>query len=134
MSKLRADITWNHHVNSNSPTPTPLNIITDIEDQINENPNENPNEYPDENPENEEELDDGEGDDSANLEKEFGNYLQGWAEMLEEETLKFQNEDNEIDEIDELVEITVNDIIHPAIDPNAKWNLDSLFKELESPF
>jgi len=52
--------------------------------------------------------------------------------MLEEETLKFQND--EIDEIKELNEITVNDVIHPAIDPNAKWNLDSLFKELELPF
>ena len=52
--------------------------------------------------------------------------------MLEEETLKFQND--EIDEIEELNEITVNDVIHPAIDPNAKWNLNSLFKELELPF
>ncbi len=52
--------------------------------------------------------------------------------MLEEETLKFQND--EIDEIEELNEITVNDVIYPAIDPNAKWNLDSLFKKLELPF
>src|SRR3954453_22840424 len=124
MSKLRADITWNYCVNSNSSITTPFNIITDVEDQIND-PNENP-----ENEEEEEEDDD--DDDSTNLEKEFGNYLQGWAEMLEEETLKFQND--EIDEIDELNEITVNDVIHPAIDPNAKWNLDSLFKELELPF
>ena len=26
------------------------------------------------------------------LEKKFGNYLQGWAETLEEETSKFENE------------------------------------------
>jgi len=52
--------------------------------------------------------------------------------MLEKETLKFQND--EIDEIEELNEMTVNDIIHLAIDPNAKWNLNSLFKELELPF
>ena len=124
MSKLRADITWNHCVNSNSSITTSLNIITDVEDQIND---------PNENPENEEEEEeDNNDDDSTNLEKEFGNYLQGWAEMLEEETLKFQND--EIDEIEELNEITVNDVIHPAIDPNAKWNLDSLFKELELPF
>ncbi len=127
MSKLRADITWKHRVNSNSPILTPLNIITDIEDQINddENLDENPNENPEENPEDEEEE-----EDLANLEKEFGNYLQGWAEMLEEETLRFQNdEDNEIDELNEITDIT-----HPAIDPNAKWNLDSLFKELELSF
>ena len=67
----------------------------------------------------------------AILENEFGNYLQGWAEMLEEETLKFQNEEDEINEVNE---ITVSDITHPAVDPNAKWDLNSLFKELELPF
>ena len=123
MSKLRADITWNHRVNSNSSITTPFNIITDVENQIND---------PNENPENEEKEEDNNNDDSTNLEKEFGNYLQGWAEMLEKETLKFQND--EIDEIEELNEMTVNDIIHLAIDPNAKWNLNSLFKELELPF
>lgn len=130
MSKLRADITWNHRVNSNSPILTPLNIIPDIENQINddENLDENPDENPNENPENQEEdQEEDEEEDLANLEKEFGNYLQGWTEMLEEETFRFQNdEDNEIDEI--------TDITHPAIDPNAKWNLDSLFKKLELSF
>src|SRR6266487_4487616 len=127
MSKLRADITWNHRVNSNSPISTPLNIITDIEDQTNDD--ENLDENHNENTEKKEEDDE---EDLANLEKEFGNYLQGWAEMLEEETLRFQNdEDNEFDELNEII---VNDITHPAIDPNAKWNLDSLFKELELSF
>jgi len=28
----------------------------------------------------------------------------------------------------------IDDIIHPAIDPNAKWNLESLFKDLELHF
>jgi len=68
MSKLRADITWNHCVNSNSSITTPFNIITDVKDQIND---------PNENPENEEEEEDNNNDDSTNLEKEFGNYLQG---------------------------------------------------------
>ena len=44
--------------------------------------------------------------------------------MLEEETLTFQNED---DNVDELNEIIVDDIAHPAIDLNAKWNLNFLF-------
>ena len=48
------------------------------------------------------------------LEKEFNNYLQGWSEMLEEETYEF--EDNE----DEIVHITVDDTFYPAIDSNAK--------------
>ena len=69
MSKLKADITQNHCVNSNSFITTPFNIITDVEDQIND---------PNENPENEEEEEeDNNDDDSTNLEKEFGNYLQG---------------------------------------------------------
>ena len=136
MSKLRADITWSHRANSNSSAPTPLSIITDVENQKNngENPNENPNnENPDENPDNIlENKEDEEEEESTNLEKEFGDYLQGWSEMLEEETLKFQNDEN--DTFEELNEVTVDDIIHPAIDPNAKWNLDSLFKELELSF
>ena len=77
MSKLKADITQNHCVNSNSFITTPFNIITDVKDQIND-PNENPDKNPNENPENkEEEEEDNDDDDSTNLEKEFGNYLQG---------------------------------------------------------
>ena len=77
MSKLRADITWNHCVNSNSSITTPFNIITDVEDQIND-PNENSDKNPNENPENEEEeKEDNDDDNLTNLEKEFGNYLQG---------------------------------------------------------
>ncbi|CAB4388178.1 unnamed protein product [Rhizophagus irregularis] len=64
------------------------------------------------------------------LEKEFNNYLQGWSEMLEEETYEFGENENEND----IMQITVDDILYPAIDPNAKWNLSSLFKELEFLF
>ena len=53
-------------------------------------------------------------EDSNNLEEEFGKYLEEWAEMLEEKI--FSDFDN--DEDDEIV--SVNDIIHPTIDPNAK--------------
>ncbi len=67
-------------------------------------------------------------EDSNNLEEEFGKYLEGWVEMLEDKIFSdFDNDDD--DEI-----VSVNDIIHPAIDPDAKWNLRSLFKELEMPF
>lgn len=130
MSKLRADITWKHRISSNSIS-TPFNIITNVEDQVNDNEN------PEDNEENieilREELDN-ENADADNLEQEFSNYLQGWTEMLEEETLKFQNEEDEINELDELNETSIDNTIHPAIDPNAKWNLESLFKDLELPF
>ena len=133
MSKLRADITWKHRINSNSSIQTPFSIVNDIEESnyINieknvENIEENSEEEDLESEEEEEE------DNTFELEKEFNNYLQGWTEMLEEETSKFQNEEYEINEIDES-DIT-NNIIHPAIDPNAKWKLESLFKDLEFPF
>ena len=137
MSKLRADITWKHRVKSNSSIPTPLSIITDVEmnndENSNENSNENSHESPNENPnENSNDLEESDNEEIelshlTDLEKEFGNYLQGWAEMLEEETLRFQSNEED-DKIDELNEIAVNNIIYLAIDPNVKWNLDTLFK------
>jgi hypothetical protein len=133
MSKLRADITWNRRVNSNSSISNPINIITDIEkDQMNDDKNFKKNIENIEDFILNEELDIDDESDSIGLENEFNNYLHGWTEMLEEENFRFQNEDNEIDdfEIDDLID----DIIHPAIDPNAKWNLESLFKDLELHF
>src|SRR5437660_3050190 len=132
MSKLRADITWKHHVNSNINISLPLKILEDInEDNIEENLNDyNEAEKNVENENNEEKEDDEDDDeeDLTNLEGELGNYLQRWAEMLEEESLKFQNEEFETNELN------VDSITHPAINSNAKWQLESLFKELEFPF
>src|SRR3990170_8526307 len=133
MSKLRADITWNRRVNSNSSISNPINIITDIEkDQMNDDENFKKNIENIEDFILNKELDIDDESDSIGLENEFNNYLHGWTEMLEEENFRFQNEDNEIDdfEMDDLID----DIIHPAIDPNAKWNLESLFKDLELHF
>jgi len=137
MSKLRADITWKHRVNSNINISLPLKILEDInEDNIEENLNDyneaEKNAENEKNLNNEEKEDDEEDEeeeeDLTNLEGELGNYLQGWAEMLEEETLKFQNEEFETNELN------VDSITHPAINSNAKWQLESLFKELEFPF
>ena len=52
--------------------------------------------------------------------------------MLEEENVRFQNDDYEIDELD--LDTNTTEIIHPAIDPDAKWKLELLFKDLEFPF
>ena len=137
MSKLRADITWKHRVNSNINISLPLKILEDInEDNIEENLNDyNEAEKNSENEKNlnneekeDDEEDEEEEEDLTNLEGELGNYLQGWAEMLEEESLKFQNEEFETNELN------VDSITHPAINSNAKWQLESLFKELEFPF
>src|SRR5437016_13889236 len=99
MSKLRADITWKHRVNSNINISLLLKILEDInEDNIEENLNDyNEAEKNAENENNEEKEED--DDDLTNLEGELGNYLQEWAEMLEEESLKFQNEKFETNEL-----------------------------------
>ena len=137
MSKLRADITWKHRINSNINISLPLKILEDInEDNIEENLNDyneaEKNAENEKNLNNEEKEDDEEDEeeeeDLTNLEGELGNYLQGWAEMLEEESLKFQNEEFETNELN------VDSITHPAINSNAKWQLESLFKELEFSF
>src|SRR5947207_9219100 len=130
MSKLRADITWKHRNNFNSSV-TPITIINDVN---NSKKNEEINlEIQEENLKNENETEENEveeNDNVINSEEEFDNYLQGWAEILEQETLKFQDEnDNEMEEF-----VETNNIIHPAIDSDAKWNLNSIFKELEFPF
>ena len=112
-------------MNSDSPILTPLSIITNIEEK---NSNENEVEGSANEEEKEEEEEEEEKKEEENSENEFNKYLQGWSEMLEEETYEF--EENE----DEIVQITVNDIPHPAIDHNAKWKLNSLFKELKFLF
>ena len=78
MSKLRADITWKHRINSNSSIQTPFSIVNDIEESnyINieknvENIEENSEEEDLESEEEEEE------DNTFELEKKFNNYLQG---------------------------------------------------------
>ena len=128
MSKLRADITWKHRINSNLPVPTPIKIINDIEEEDNEN---------DDNIEIEENIEknleeEEEDENLADLEEELGDYLQGWSEMLEEENVRFQNDDYEIDELD--LDTNTIEIIHPAINSDAKWKLESLFKDLEFSF
>ncbi|RIB04754.1 hypothetical protein C2G38_2283078 [Gigaspora rosea] len=58
---------------------------------------------------------------------EFGEYLQEWVEMLDEE-----EEADIIEDQGDYIEL--DDIIHPAIDENAKWKLSGLFCSLELPF
>ncbi len=131
MSKLRADIIWNNRSKSDSPS-IPLN--NEIDNHKNDIDNNNKNMKEAENVENvflKEELEEDDLvnlENSNNLKEKFGKYLEGWAEMLEDEIFSdFDNNDD--DEI-----VSINDIIHPAIDPDAKWDLGSLFKELEMSF
>ncbi|CAG8582549.1 1960_t:CDS:2 [Gigaspora margarita] len=54
-------------------------------------------------------------------EAEFGEYLQEWVEMLNEET-----EANIIE--DQYDSVELDDVIHLAIDENAKWKLSEAGK------
>ena len=119
MSKLRADITYSHRLNSNVTsnfTISDTNInITNISNLM-----EKSNEIPVENNEIliEEESDD--KTDQINIENEFGEYLQGWTDMLKEEELANNEDDSEDNAVDS--------ITHPAVDTNAKLMLETLFK------
>ncbi len=142
MSKLRADITYSHQLQTNISLPNAQTIISDvnfsryneIEEEILTNTKNNENLQETTTPLNDqiEELDE-ETEIITNLEEEFRIYLQGWADILEEEKKAFNNK--EFDEIEEEnISLELEDIIHPAINTNAKWELVSLFKELDLPF
>jgi hypothetical protein len=148
MSRLRADITYNRRLYSNSPTIT----ITSDELSSITMPNENTWSSNTESQYNNSDADAGELNDTTSVEEEdyeannevmnedsgdeeigfsesdFNEYLQGWAEMLEEERQGTFEEGNELYE-DEITSVTLDHISHPAVDGNAKWELKMLFKE-----
>jgi hypothetical protein len=132
MNKLRAEIIYSYHFNSNEPINLDTNESLFNQDRENDigvpintlEENEEIFEIPIE--ETEEDLDD--ENNQLNLENEFDEYLQDWIDMLNEE--EFANSDN-FDESD----IINDNNIHPANDTNAKWKLTTLFKNnLELPF
>ncbi|RHZ60178.1 hypothetical protein Glove_357g58 [Diversispora epigaea] len=148
MSKLRADITYSHRLISTTSKPSFNNAIFEIAED-NENNDQDHEENNDENlvdenlVNNNKNLDDdenlidedcdeefeNENIDQLNIENDFGEYLQGWVEMLREEKNAI-DDDNYDDE-----NIMVDNIIHPAVDTNAKWELTTLFKNnLKLPF
>ncbi|CAG8464166.1 1900_t:CDS:2 [Scutellospora calospora] len=51
-------------------------------------------------------------------------------EILEDEKQRFEDEEIDDDYIDNK-ELSINNITHPAVDTNAKWELVTLFKRLE---
>jgi hypothetical protein len=134
MSKLRADITYGHRLHNNLILIEPTLDIDDTNEMdINQNPGnlnglennkgDDPAANLETNPKPIEVNDD--SDDEAfepQLENDFGEYLQGWAEMLKEE------ENTEIDEeADEESNTLLDDITHPANDTNAKMGVDNAF-------
>ena len=115
MSKLRADITYSHHLNNFNITSDFTNInITDISMEKNDEL------LVEKNDEILIEEDSDDETDQIDIGNEFDEYLQGWTDMLKEEELA--NNDDDSDDI-------VDDITHPAVDKNAKWILGTLFKK-----
>ncbi|PKK62159.1 hypothetical protein RhiirC2_717911 [Rhizophagus irregularis] len=129
MSKLRADITYSHRLYNN---PTSIEPTLDIDDTNKTDVNQNPSSL-ENSKDNDpvgilEDSSDPIGEDSDEettelpLENDFGEYLQGWAEMLEEEeNVGFDEESSEENNI------SLDDVTHPANDTNAKWPLAILF-------
>ncbi|RHZ78897.1 hypothetical protein Glove_155g143 [Diversispora epigaea] len=153
MSKLRADITYNHRLQKKVPETTVQTAVSEIElskhyeteEQILIDENEQNNKQ--DNTEissqgshiseniNEEETEDIDSEDidleNINLddssEDDFANYLHEWMGMLDEEK-------KGIDELERIDNDETENINHLAIDLNAKWELSTLFIKLDFPF
>ncbi|CAG8451008.1 28638_t:CDS:2 [Dentiscutata erythropus] len=81
-----------------------------------------------------EDFNDEETVESNSLKEEFSQFLDVWVAILAEkieESAGIDEDENE--EIFSLLVGSVGDIIHPAIDPNTKWDIIMLFNELPLP-
>ena len=120
MSKLRADITYSHHLNSNITSDFTILETNSILDANRKNNIADTDTLMIEDNEIIIEEDSDDETDQINIEDEFGEYLQGWTDMLKEEELANNEDDSEDNAVDS--------ITHPAVDTNAKWTLGTLFK------
>src|SRR6266498_5081323 len=133
MSKLRANITYNHHLHNDSLSTEltiDINNTKQNSDNLNnlENINDSDNNLVLEEEDPDFEKSDKEADRSQ-LKNEFAEYLQNWVEILEEE------ENAEFNDFDENDNSILENITHLAIDVNAKWALENLFKDnINLPF
>ncbi|CAG8740577.1 20084_t:CDS:2 [Dentiscutata erythropus] len=101
MSKLRAEITWNHHRKSDFTELPPTFHEVNVQDLTKlEEPGESKNT----------------SDDFASIEE------------LDKEEIKMMDTEDKDEKI-----LSVHDVVHPAVDSNAKWDLITLFNEIELP-
>ncbi|KAF0388092.1 hypothetical protein F8M41_011141 [Gigaspora margarita] len=148
MSKLRAEITWSHRQKLYfTELPSPNFHEENAQDQVNkdneprevepevESGNEPGIEPEPEEPEKAsddytliEGFDEEEVIDSSSLVTEFGGFLDVWVKIITNETEELADTENENEEI-----LGINDIVHPAVDSTAKWDLCTLFNDLELP-
>ncbi|RIB14742.1 hypothetical protein C2G38_2194195 [Gigaspora rosea] len=128
MSKLRAEIKWGHRQESNSTKLPPPKITGENDEPSNEiEPKSEARHEP----------------ESKKIENEVNTATKGFddeetielssLEEFAEETKKLTGIDDEDEEMSFLSVGSVGDIIHPAIDSNAKWDIIMLFNELPLP-
>ena len=120
MSKLRADITYSHRLNSNITSDFTILETNSILDANRKNNIADTDTLMIEDNEIIIEEDSDDETDQINIEDEFGEYLQSWTDMLKEEELANNEDDSEDNAVDS--------ITHLAVDTNAKWTLGTLFK------
>ncbi|RIB12870.1 hypothetical protein C2G38_2038669 [Gigaspora rosea] len=135
MCKLKAALAWEH---SCRPAPAELFLPIFPDENITEN-NDEPNtpnishEESSKEPNESVEDENDENDEISELTplEEFGQFLNVWVDIstseIEEITQIYEDED-------EMLTSEVEDISYPAINPNSKWDLRTLFKELPLSF
>ncbi|KAF0488371.1 hypothetical protein F8M41_022306 [Gigaspora margarita] len=144
MSKLRAEIKWSHQQESNSTKLPPPSFQTNIQQETTGENDEPSNEIePESEARNEPESEDIENEvntatdeeetvESSPLE-EFSQFLDVWVVISAEETEELTGINDEDEEMSFLSVGSVGDIIYPVIDPNAKWDIITLFNKLPLP-
>ena len=130
MAKLRADLTYKRNIEESlSLKQTMANI--EIEQHINldeQNKETDPNNIGNEldHIEDSDSDEDIEEDDDINIEQQFQNQI--------DRCLEIDDDDRDIDDLD-IDDINVESIKHPAQNGDAKWKLDTMFKDdLRCPF
>ncbi|RIB27557.1 hypothetical protein C2G38_2029251 [Gigaspora rosea] len=118
MSKLRAEMTWSHRQKL---------YFTELLSPRTEPEPEEPEKASDDYTSTEG-FDKEEMVDSSSLVSEFGGFLDIWVETITNETEELANTESEDEEI-----LEINDTVYPAVDSNAKWDLSTLFNDLELP-
>ena len=95
MSKLRADITYSHRLNSNITSDFTILETNSILDANRKNNIADTDTLMIEDNEIIIEEDSDDETDQINIENEFGEYLQGWSDMLNEEELANEDDDSD---------------------------------------
>ncbi|CAG8787855.1 15097_t:CDS:2, partial [Dentiscutata erythropus] len=132
ISKLRAEITWNHQKESNSIEFLAPNFQESIQNQQEVTNEENNEPFNETDPETESRLETKSRlKTESRLEPEPKNEDNMANENINNKEIADSNSlEEEFNEEKEEFSLLVDDIIHPAVDSSAKWDQITLFNEL----